>query len=220
MQQTAARDCLSASLPIPSEPPESYYRARYYDQTAGRFLSEDPVEFQGGINFYRYAINSPVVLRDPSGLCPPVNDICKSLIFQPMYLTIFSNMGKHLNVDPHFIMAVAVHESGWNLIHVFGTNKSSHGKPLNNLFGTTYAGRDNIAYPSVGASADAWEKNWGPELADHPSTIEDFTYDLTQNPKHMYNTDKGYPGLVEDLYRDLLRHLKDCNITLPTPKGD
>jgi len=59
-----------------------------------------------------------------------------------------------------------------------------------------------------------------PELADHPSTIEDFTYDLTQNPKHMYNTNKDYPGLVEDLYRDLLRHLKDCNITLPKPKGD
>ena len=29
-----------------------YYRARYYDPAAGRFLSEDPVEFQGGINFY------------------------------------------------------------------------------------------------------------------------------------------------------------------------
>jgi hypothetical protein len=124
-------------------------------------------------------------------------------------------MGKHLGVNPHFIMAVAVQESGWNLVHVYGTNKSSHGKPLNNLFGTTYAGGDNIAYPSVGASGDAWEKNWGPELADQPSTIEDFTHDLTQNPSHMYNVSKGWPGLVEDLYRDLVRHLKECNITLP-----
>src|SRR5229473_6027083 len=32
-----------------------YYRARYYDPNSGRFLSEDPVEFNGGgNNFYRY----------------------------------------------------------------------------------------------------------------------------------------------------------------------
>jgi len=36
----------------PRYPQVSYYRARYYDPAAGRFLSEDPVEFQGGINFY------------------------------------------------------------------------------------------------------------------------------------------------------------------------
>ena len=67
MQQTAARDCLSASLPIPSEPPESYYRARYYDPAAGRFLSEDQIAFKGGINFYRYVRNDSPTLRDPSG---------------------------------------------------------------------------------------------------------------------------------------------------------
>ena len=129
----------------------SYYRARYYDPQAGRFGSEDPMEFYGGFNFYRYALNSSVGLRDPFGLCP--TGICKSPVFEPQYLKIFSDMGKDLNVDPHFIMAVAIHESGYNLVHVYGTNKSSHGKPLNNLFGSTYAGRDNIAYPSVEASA-------------------------------------------------------------------
>src|SRR2546426_3218784 len=36
-----------------------YYRARYYDQNAGRFLSEDPVEFNGGGNLYRYVFNNP-----------------------------------------------------------------------------------------------------------------------------------------------------------------
>jgi RHS repeat-associated protein len=47
-----------------------YYRARYYGPTAGRFLSEDPVRFKGGPNFYSYVSNSPVVRRDPSGLFP------------------------------------------------------------------------------------------------------------------------------------------------------
>ncbi len=45
-----------------------YYRARYYDPSAGRFLSEDPIKFRGGINFYVYALNSPLVFKDPSGL--------------------------------------------------------------------------------------------------------------------------------------------------------
>lgn len=51
----------------------SYYRARYYDTSAGRFLSEDPMRFRGGdINFYGYVRQDPVLLVDPSG-----NNYCK-----------------------------------------------------------------------------------------------------------------------------------------------
>jgi RHS repeat-associated protein len=46
-----------------------YYRARYYDALRGRFLSEDPSEFAGGgVNFYRYAYDSPTNWTDPMGL--------------------------------------------------------------------------------------------------------------------------------------------------------
>jgi len=48
----------------------SYYRARYYDQSVGLFLSEDPIRFLGGIDFYTYADNSPTNLADPFGLFP------------------------------------------------------------------------------------------------------------------------------------------------------
>jgi len=48
-----------------------YNRARYYDPTTGRFLSEDPIRFQAGTNFYAYVNNSPPNLTDSSGLCPP-----------------------------------------------------------------------------------------------------------------------------------------------------
>jgi len=47
----------------------SYYRARYYDPQTGRFLSEDPLLFEGNdTNFYRYVGNSPIGFYDPSGL--------------------------------------------------------------------------------------------------------------------------------------------------------
>jgi hypothetical protein len=48
----------------------SYYRARYYDPTPGRFLSEDPIHFKSGINFYSYVSNSPTELVDASGESP------------------------------------------------------------------------------------------------------------------------------------------------------
>ena len=47
-----------------------YYRARYYDPLMGRFVSEDPVRFHGGDNFYVYVENGPVDRVDPLGLCP------------------------------------------------------------------------------------------------------------------------------------------------------
>jgi len=45
-----------------------YYRARYYDLNVGRFLTEDPVGFNAGPNFYRYVRNNPALLIDPTGL--------------------------------------------------------------------------------------------------------------------------------------------------------
>src|ERR1019366_4391338 len=48
---------------------EVYYRARYYNPTTGRFLSEDPAGFRGsGTNLYEYAFDSPINANDPFGL--------------------------------------------------------------------------------------------------------------------------------------------------------
>ncbi len=44
-----------------------YMRARYYDPTVGRFISEDPIGLEGGINPYAYAANNPLSYRDPFG---------------------------------------------------------------------------------------------------------------------------------------------------------
>ncbi|MBZ5598729.1 MAG: hypothetical protein LAN83_10435 [Acidobacteriia bacterium] len=45
-----------------------FYRARYFDQNISRFLSEDPIGLNGGVNFYRYVLNQPINNTDPFGL--------------------------------------------------------------------------------------------------------------------------------------------------------
>ena len=50
----------------PSDP-VSYYRARYYDPQVGRFISEDPIRFEGGVGFYNFLSNSPFLFTDPTG---------------------------------------------------------------------------------------------------------------------------------------------------------
>ncbi len=45
-----------------------FYRARYYNPTIARFISEDPLGFNAGTNFYSYAGNNPTNLVDSLGL--------------------------------------------------------------------------------------------------------------------------------------------------------
>jgi RHS repeat-associated protein len=47
-----------------------YYRARYYMPSCGRFISEDPIGTQGGINLYGYVGGDPINATDPMGLKP------------------------------------------------------------------------------------------------------------------------------------------------------
>lgn len=55
---------------VMAEPNGLYYmKARYYDQMVGRFISEDPLGFDGGdVNLSAYTSNNPVNYIDPSGL--------------------------------------------------------------------------------------------------------------------------------------------------------
>jgi len=71
MQKVAPLDHPSASFPPLELLPIYYYRARYYDPSAGRFLAEDPLGFIAGINFYGYVGGNPINARDAFGLWSP-----------------------------------------------------------------------------------------------------------------------------------------------------
>ena len=44
------------------------FRARWYDQETGRWLSKDPIGINGGLNQYVFCGNNPVMFVDPEGL--------------------------------------------------------------------------------------------------------------------------------------------------------
>jgi RHS repeat-associated protein len=72
----------------PRNPQASYYRARYYDPVAGRFIGEDPEAFNAAVNFYVYVDNDPADWMDPAGLdkvqvcCRPLRKLKFLLIFR------------------------------------------------------------------------------------------------------------------------------------------
>jgi RHS repeat-associated protein len=71
-----------------------YYRARYYNPNTGRFLSEDPIGFDGGINKYAYAGNDPIDYFDPFGLDKnSPNSSCSAAT------AFLSNLGNQLSAD-------------------------------------------------------------------------------------------------------------------------
>ena len=49
-----------------------YNYRRYYDPETGRYLTQDPIGLEGGINLFSYAQADPVNLTDPTGEIVPV----------------------------------------------------------------------------------------------------------------------------------------------------
>lgn len=62
---------------------------RWYDADAGRWLSRDPIEEEGGINLYGYVGNSPLTLIDPLGLDAVI--LVGSNVKDPSYFTKIAN---------------------------------------------------------------------------------------------------------------------------------
>jgi len=44
---------------------------RWYDPSVGRWLSEDPVGYRGGVNLFEYVGDNPLISEDPTGLQNP-----------------------------------------------------------------------------------------------------------------------------------------------------
>lgn len=96
-----------------------YLRARYYDPTVGRFITEDTYKGQVdnplSLNRYTYVQNNPVVYTDPSGHCVAGKD-------SGCYVDSFSNADQYL--DEYFQEIVSSNSGLWKQLQ---SSKASYG---------------------------------------------------------------------------------------------
>ncbi len=132
----------------------SYYRARYYDPAIGRFTSEDPTKFDGGINFYAYVTNDPVSSTDPSGLRPrrrrPRKPKCDAIIPADPSTALLAQLvfaeGNGTPVDDLAIASVVVNRANYG-------NPGQFGQGIAGVVHHGFQATGNALFNSVGTQA-------------------------------------------------------------------
>lgn len=139
------------------EPNGFYYmRARYYDPSVGRFISEDPIGFAGGdVNVSAYVQNNPIRYVDPYGLCSkPGDNFAKDITFGFMAAGVVvwesakmatidatkATMSEVLKVPVVLDKAYTGYEAYQNITHEYREIGERVGGRINNLKQWWYGG--------------------------------------------------------------------------------
>jgi|SRR5208337_227803 len=207
-----------------------YYRARYYDPRIGRFISEDPIRFRSGTNFYEYGDNGPISRSDPWGLQSWTKWICSdpkiSNFMHSRSLELLRELARKLQMgDADLIAAVSALESDWASFH-FATEGD-------NLFGMGRAAtkeekknkginRVPFTYGKPEESIAVWENTYNsnaratPPYKDHlkgTKNIDDLENRLHNLPDGRdYNTmDSSWDGNVDTRYFQMKYYEEHCD---------
>ncbi len=72
---------------------------RFYDPANGRFLTRDPIGYQGGINLYAYCANNPLMMIDPWGTeCGVLSALLDPQVWKKGLGTSFAALGSNLSL--------------------------------------------------------------------------------------------------------------------------
>ncbi len=99
-----------------------FYRARYYDCEAGRFLQRDPLGYVDGLNLYEYVSSQPQIAVDPFGLSDLFKDFAMNL----------RNHNIKIRID------LGEDECEPKIVHCSYSGEFSTKKPLTNRFRIAY----------------------------------------------------------------------------------
>jgi RHS repeat-associated protein len=116
------------SVVRPTTASPSYYRARYYDASIGRFQTEDKARKPAITTLYGYVENNPLIFVDPSGLvarlyCEPISREGRNW---------YERLGLIVSGAVHCYLYVSCHGSGHYLeLYGPGPGDPMHGRPHN-----------------------------------------------------------------------------------------
>ena len=118
---------------------------RHFDPGLGRFISRDPIGFDGGLNIYALSANNQVTMTDPTGLQP-------AGILPPLSIPTMSGPAQYYDNPIDF--------EGWG--RVLGQlSDFVHGTPMESTFGPeTSASRDfqKLEAKHIQRAIDDWKK--------------------------------------------------------------
>lgn len=149
----------------------------------------------------------PAPVKAPGPKLPPCNDPSnnRSRFFQQ--LPGLTSVAKQLNVSTNFIVGLSSYESGWFDNHNFN---------LNNLWGLTQAGHNNISFSSVQAGNAYFVSLVGPYIQG-AQTITDFFAGLQEegynstNPNY-FNTDPN-KGMLSNRISNIQKWGQACGVS-------
>ena len=153
----------------------TYLRARYYDSSIKRFITEDPAK--DGSNWYAYCGNNPVMMFDPSGLAIYVPEN-QSIIID--YLNILTRDELYIDSNGYvkiknYGMNTDDRSAGTELIYQLINNSNICTIKVSNKNETTYADINLASMSGVGTDTTI---NF---IADYEKQDKVFVYDKNAN---------------------------------------
>jgi len=209
-----------------------YYRARYYDPAEGRFLNEDPIRFNGGMNFYRYVSNNPAFSKDPYGLADCLPD-CKTLSLNNAATFWDDSFATPEQVDAFFQSTNAPASwDGYDAAAAFIAQGINPGLAVGIIGGETSFGNNGLSPRNNGDPFSSGGSSFAGSLSRSVGAVvklEDHTYsddtpvtglfngmnDLPSNipgSGQVYSTTDGekYPSFIDSWFRKLAKFLGKC----------
>lgn len=132
----------------------------------------------------------------PSPTCPqPYQN------FFNLMMPIATALAAEWDTSANFILALSAYESGWDPVY----SGPTHTKPINNPFGLTQGGGDDMSFQTLQDAEAYWSSNDG-KYVQGATTINQFATDLQPH----YNTSPAWVGTLVKVYDSVLTREKDC----------
>jgi hypothetical protein len=98
-----------------------------------------------------------------------------------------------LGIDEAWILGLGAYESGW---------LDPHNNKINNPFGVTHGGGNNVGYESIPQAVQAWEQHFGPVVRGATSA-QDFVDRLHNAKYNSCNSDwaSGVMGTIKSVQK-------------------